>query len=57
VAKDHTNGELRTNVEDLMPHNYVVKPRFITTHWALKKQQIVRHYLHTTHRSSCYILT
>jgi len=38
LANDHTNGELRTHVEDLMSHNYVVKLRFTMTHWALKEQ-------------------
>jgi hypothetical protein len=38
MANDHTNGELRKNVEDLMTYTYVIKPRFIITHWTLKKQ-------------------
>jgi len=52
VANDHTNGELPTNVEYLVPPTYVV----IITHRAQKKQQIVRRYLHTKHRSSRYIV-
>jgi len=32
VAKDHTNGDLRKDVEDLMPPTYVTEARFIITH-------------------------
>jgi hypothetical protein len=32
VANDHENGELRTNVKDLTPLSYVVKPGFVITH-------------------------